>query len=210
MATMVSPLMTEPISLGDYVPAADQRVVIYGVDWAGYKTLLAMRGEKRRPRMTYLDGAVELMTTSEHHERIRFLFGRLLEIYLLELELDFTAYGQTTYKRKRKKAGLEADECYVLGAPRSNHPDLALEVIWTSGGIKKLDVYRPLGVPEVWMWKTGAIHVYVLEDAGYAEHERSVALPQVDLAFLGGFLDRTSGARTIREFRTALAAKLGR
>jgi len=209
MAAMVSPvMMTEPVLLGDYVPAADQRVVMNGVDWEGYEALLAMRGEKRRPRMTYLDGAVELMTTSEHHERIRFLFGRLLEIYLDAIDVEFTAYGQTTYKKKKKKAGLEADECYVLGGPRSNHPDLALEVIWTSGGIRKLDVYKPLGVPEVWMWKQGVIRVCVLGDHGYEERERSAALPQVDLAFLGSFLDRSSSRTTIREFRTALAQRL--
>jgi hypothetical protein len=46
-----------PVALGDYVPAADQRIVMRDVGWAGYEALLAMRGAHRRPRMTYLDGA---------------------------------------------------------------------------------------------------------------------------------------------------------
>jgi hypothetical protein len=28
-------------------------------------------------------------------------------------------------------------------------PDIAIEVVWTSGGIDKLEVYRGLDVPEV-------------------------------------------------------------
>lgn len=118
MEAMIPESTDAPVLLGDYVPTADNRVVLHGVDWQGYEALLAMRGEHRRPRLTYLDGAVELMTTSEHHERIKYVFGRLLERYLIALGTRYTAYGQTTYKRKHLKAGLEADDCYVLGEPR--------------------------------------------------------------------------------------------
>jgi Uma2 family endonuclease len=198
-----------PVPLADYVPAADSFVQMT-VDWAGYEALLAIRGEQRRPRMTYLDGAVELMTTSEHHERIRFLLGRLLERYAIALGPTLLAYGQTTYKRKPKEAGFEADDCYVLGEPRSDRPDLALEVVWTSGGIEKLEVYERIGVPEVWIWKKGVLAVHVLGTAGYEARDRSVALPDVDLVFLASFLDRPSSTATIIEFERALAAKLGR
>ncbi|MBA2538842.1 MAG: Uma2 family endonuclease [Deltaproteobacteria bacterium] len=199
-----------PVPLGDYVPTADHRVVLYSVEWEGYEALLSMRGEQRRPRMTYLDGAVELMTTSDHHERIRYVFGRLLERYMIALGIRYTAYGETTFKHRRRKAGLEADECYVLGDARTDRPDVALEVVWTSGGIAKLEVYEPLGVPEVWMWKKGAVHVFVLTDEGYEQRDRSALLPDIDLAFLTPFLDRPSSGDTLIEFERALAAKLRR
>ena len=55
---------------GMYVPTADQRVVMHGIGWAGYQSLLALRGETgSRPKLAYLDGAVELMTPSHGHER---------------------------------------------------------------------------------------------------------------------------------------------
>ena len=197
-----------PIELGDYVPAADQRVVMHGVSWEGYEALLALRGARRRPRMTYLDGAVELMTTSEHHERIRFLLGRLLERYAIALGLNLVAYGQTTYQEKRRRVGLEADECYVVGEPRSDRPDLAIEVVWTSGGLDKLEVYESLGVPEVWMWRRGELYAYVLGDDGYEARDRSALLPAVELALIASFLDRPGSTETIAAFDRALAERL--
>ena len=207
---MVPDSTDAPVPLGDYVPTADHRVVLHGVDWQGYEALLAMRGDQRRPRLTYLDGAVELMTTSEHHERIRYVLGRLLERYLIALGIDFVAYGETTYKHERSKVGLEADECYVLGPARSDRPDLAIEIVWTSGGIAKLDVYEPLGIPEVWMWKAGTLAVFVLGTGGYVEAERSALLPAIDLAFLTSFLGKPASGNTLIEFEQALAARLGR
>jgi hypothetical protein len=47
---------------GEYVPDADQRVVLYNHDWNKFEQLLAIRGDRSRPRVAYLDGAIELMT----------------------------------------------------------------------------------------------------------------------------------------------------
>ena len=41
-----------PVLLGEYLPTAEEHVVIDGIGWSGYEKLLALRGEKRRPRMT--------------------------------------------------------------------------------------------------------------------------------------------------------------
>jgi len=37
------------------------------------------------------------------------------------------------------------------------------EVVWTSGGIDKLEIYRRLGVGEVWRWKDSRIEIHVLQ-----------------------------------------------
>ena len=58
----------------------------------------------------------------------------------------FTAVGSWTLKSKKHKRGAEPDECYIFGKKKTNRPDLAIEVEWSSGGIDKLDVYRKLGV----------------------------------------------------------------
>lgn len=39
-----------------------------------------------------------------------------------------------TMREVPKEAGLEPDECYVIGAEKE-YPDLAIEVVWTSGGM---------------------------------------------------------------------------
>jgi len=183
MAAMVSRMTDVPLPLGDYVPTADQLIVIEGVDWAGYEALLALRGERSRPKLAYLDGVVELMSTSREHEGLKSVVGLLVEAYCLERDVAFSAYGNWTLKQQVKRSGIEADECYIFG-PRpkdKDQPDLAIEIVWTSGGIDKLEAYRRLQVGEVWFWKQDEISVHVLGRDGYAAHERSVCLPDLDL-----------------------------
>jgi Uma2 family endonuclease len=206
MVAMAMEKITAPVLFSEYPPTADEHVVIDGIGWSGYETLLALRGEKRRPRMTYLDGAVELMSISNHHERRRFVCGRLLELYMLELGVRFCGYGQTTYKALHAGAGFEADECYVLGEPRDDRPDLVLEIVWTRGALRKLDAYRAFGVPEVWIWQHGELHAFALCEGEYRACPRSRLLPGVDLALLASFVERTEeiDSDTIRAFRDAL------
>jgi Uma2 family endonuclease len=101
---------------------------------------------------------------------------------------------------------VEPDECYLIGSDQGRDtPDLAIEVIWTSGGIDKLEIYRRLGVREVWFWKDGSIQIHVLGGAGYEERARSACLPELDLALLCSFLDRPTAIQAVKGFRAALA-----
>jgi Uma2 family endonuclease len=43
-------------------------------------------------------------------------------------------------------------------------PDLAIEVVITSGSIDKLETYRRLGVTEVWLWKVNQLKLYSLRE----------------------------------------------
>ncbi len=56
---------------GEHVPTADQRLVTYGVPWSHFEAQLALRGERPVPRIAFLDGALELMSPSKDHERIK-------------------------------------------------------------------------------------------------------------------------------------------
>jgi len=76
-------------------------------------------------------------------------------------------------------------------------PDLAIEVEWTSGRIDKLEVYRKLGVREVWYWHEGRLEPYLLA-------ARSKVLPGIDVAEVASLLDRPSASRAIREYNAAL------
>ena len=136
---------------GEQVPTADQRLVTYGVPWSHYETQLALRGDHPVPRIAFLEGALELMSPSKDRERIKSYIGRLVEAYALEREIDLSPYGSWTLKQAPQQAGLEPDECYLVGDQQRDTPDLAIEVVWTSGGIEKLEIYRRLGVGEVWI-----------------------------------------------------------
>jgi Uma2 family endonuclease len=187
----------------------DQVVYLRG-SWADYEHLLRMRGEHAVPRITYLEGDIEILSPSRSHESIKSFIGRLVEVYCLHHGIEFTPYGSWTLKRKRKERGAEADECYVFGEVRDPKvPDLAIEVEWTSGRIDKLDVYRKLGVREVWYWREGRIQPYRLHGERYRLLPRSKVLPGIDLDELAGFLDRSTASRAIREYRASLDRKGG-
>ncbi|MFC1642300.1 Uma2 family endonuclease, partial [Myxococcota bacterium] len=153
-----------------YLRAEDRFVVLNGVEW---KTYCAVRELFDSPgiRMTYLRGALEIMSPSRRHEAYKTIIGRLIELFALERDVPLFGYGSTTFRKALAERGLEPDECYVVGREMSDdeYPDIALEVVLTSGGIQKLEVYRGLGVHEVWFWEQGQFRVFWLGDSGY-EH----------------------------------------
>ena len=162
-----------------YAEEHDQVIVLPNVSWEQYEAICDARD--KRPRLAYLDGALELMTTSMRHELAKKLIARLLEMYALEHRVPLTGVGGTTWRNKRRKAAAEADECYFIGKGRKRPPDLAIEVVFKSGGIDKLEIYRRLRVREVWFWIDGRFWLYALVDEVYVEVRASTILPGFDL-----------------------------
>jgi Uma2 family endonuclease len=98
---------------------------------------------------------------------------------------------------------LEPDECYyIANEPRVRGkddldlavdppPDLAIEIDISSSSIDQLAIYASLGVPEVWLCRGTAIHVYALQAEGsYERRDRSLAFPFLPPEGLQRFLDR--------------------
>ena len=183
----------------------DSIVLLDGVTWADYERLLEIRGDRSAPRITYLEGTVEIMSPTRFHENIKSVIGCLIEVWCLERDIEFTTLGAWTIKDEKTRRGAEADECYVFGrVADAQRPDLAIEVEWTSGGLPKLEVWRKLGVHEVWIWKDKRLTPYVLRDAHYVEVPASEALPGIDLVLLVRFLDRPTTSQAIKDYRAAL------
>jgi Uma2 family endonuclease len=69
-------------------------------------------------------------------------------------------------------------------------PDIAIEVVISSGVVDKMAVYAGLGVVEVWVWQPSAAAIAVnrLVDGTYQQCERSEVLPDLDLAELAKFM----------------------
>lgn len=181
----------------------DQRVILDGIDWWQFETFLAIRGESPGVRVTYLDGQIEIMRSSRGHERLKTTIARLLETYALENGFIFEGYGSLTMRNAPKLRGIEPDECYAVGAPKES-PDLAVEVIWTHGGIDKLDVYRGLGVREVWIWKKENLQAYELHGDAYVEVSDSVVIPGLAPSFIREFLVYETQTEAVRMLRAAL------
>jgi Uma2 family endonuclease len=185
----------------------DNIVELRDVTWDDYERLLEIRGEKAVPRLTFLEGRLQIVSPSRSHERLKTWIARLVEVWCLERGIDFETTGSWTIKQQREERGAEPDESYVFGPDfETGCPHLAIEVIWSKGGIDKLEVYRRLGVRGVWIWRKGRITPYVLRGDRYVPLIASEVPPGIDLDQLVSFLDRPSTAIGIRDYRAALAA----
>ena len=181
------------------------------VDWQGYQQLLAMRGESSVPRITYLEGLAELMSPSRYHEIDKTCFARLLEAWSEIAGVPLEGYGSWTLEDEEADRGAEADECYTVGRVKSDEdrPDVAIEVIWTSGGIDKLEVYRKLGVREVWFYERGQLRFFALRreaDGVYREIARSELLPGLPVDVLLACMQEPDQTSAVRALRAALTA----
>ena len=179
----------------------DHRIVLHNVSWELYEQILQARGECSVPRVAYCEGVLELMSPSHDHERITKMLARLLEMYAVARGVDLYGIRSWTIRKKLKERGVEPDECYSLGieVPKER-PDLAIEVVWTSGGIDKLEIYRKLGVPEVWIWQRGKISVHGLRGEQYVQLPRSELLPGFDIEHALPFLTRPDQPVAVREY----------
>ncbi len=107
----------------------DRRFVLHGVPWETYVSLRdALDESGSGVRMTYLKGALELMSPSRNHEDYKKILARLVEAYAEEKDIDLRGFGSMTFRKKAKKRGFEPDECYSLGR-MGKRPDIAIEVV---------------------------------------------------------------------------------
>jgi Uma2 family endonuclease len=198
-------MFADELSNHDDAPVGDKIVVLQGLNWSDYQRMLELRGDASVPRLAYLEGALEIMTPAPAHVSLTSRIGHLLAAWCLERGVDFSAYGSWTLEDKATQRGIEPDECYVFGSdPAARQPHLALEVIWTSGGLRKLDIYQKLGVREVWSWRKGRLFIQVMSGERYLDAAASSVLPGIDLVELCSYLDRPTTNEAAREYRAAL------
>ena len=181
----------------------DQRIVLHGISWQTY-SMLREALDTPGLRMTYLEGALELMSPSPEHELYKTMIARLVEMFAIERDVPLYGYGSTTFRKQAKERGLEPDECYCVGGELRDYPDIAIEVVVTSGGVNKLAVYEGLGVREVWFWIENRFSIHRLGSSGYEAFESSALIPSLDFALLSRFVQRTDQPVAIREYRDAL------
>ncbi len=189
----ISPAVIEP------------RITLAGVSWQQYENLIATLSPRPRLRMTYLEETLELMTISPEHEMIKTMIARLLYAYADEMNIDLFSCGSATYRREAAAKGLEPDESYSI-ATRKEMPDLAIEVVITSGGIDKLKVYQGLKVPEVWFWQSGKFSLFRLSGSvpGYEPISSSELFPELDIELLTSYVKPEEEPQSVRAFRQAI------
>lgn len=161
----------------------EQRVILHGISYKDYVLLGDVLGHRPGLHLTYANGTLEIMTTSPLHEHLKTLIARLLELHALLTGIRILGFGSATYRREEKEKGLEPDECYCIDT-KKDFPDLAIEVVVTSGGVDELVVYEGLGVREVWIFEDGAFRLFELGAGGYEPRERSRFFRDLDFEVL--------------------------
>ena len=180
-------------------PLKTSYVLLYDVSWEQLEQLdinLAGTGA----RLTYLDGILEIMSPlSDEHEDSKKTVAMLVEVYMRTKNIRFYSRGSATLGKRENKTRREPDESYNLGRKKSI-PDLILEITVTSGGINKLEIYKRLGIPEVWFWEDGLLSVYCLQAGEYQKVTKSFLLPELDLELLAKYSRMSDQFDAVNEF----------
>ncbi len=184
----------------------EQRVVLPGVNWQQYESLVAALGDYPGLRLLYLEGTLEIFMPSPEREMLKKVIARLLERYAEEVDIPLHGYGSTTFRREAKARGLEPDECYCVDTLKEP-PDFAIEVNLTSGGVDKLAVYQGLGVPEVLIYENEKLKLYNLREARYQETAHSQFFPDLDLQLLARYIRPLEQPQAVKEFIRALGSR---
>jgi Uma2 family endonuclease len=187
-------------------PPTRQTLRLSNVDWKTYSRLLRIFAEHRGVRLAYDRGELEIMSPSMEHDRDGRFLGRLVIALTEELGLPILSAGSTTLRRRLRRRGIEADECYwianahrmagrrQLDLRRDPPPDLAIEVDVSHSSLDRLSIYAALGVPEVWRLDGDQLTFNVRAGRRYSPAATSQAFPLVGATDLVGFLQQARQA----------------
>ncbi len=164
----------------------DQALSLAGMTWDDYGKLIEEEGSKYR--ISYWNGVITIVYPSQNHEVIERVISILINAYCRKYNLIYFPMGSTTLKNP-PKSGKKPDTSYSFGSKKSI-PDLAVEVIFSSGNLTDLEKYKDLKVAEVWFWQNDQIKFYRLVDSGYVEIQTSICLAKLNSEFLAKFVNR--------------------
>lgn len=184
--TSFSPIV-KPISQMRLAPGS--AVTIPNVNWQEFESILAELGEKRAARLAYSQGTLEIMVPLPEHEKPKDIISDIVKLLLKATGRRYEPFGSTTFK-KEGAAGVEPDACFYIQnyqqmigrrrlEPDAPPPDLAIESDVTSK--TTLDAYQGIGVPEVWVYDSEKLTLYVLREGKYILSDISPTFPGIPI-----------------------------
>ncbi|MDR9405433.1 MAG: Uma2 family endonuclease [Halothece sp. Uz-M2-17] len=169
------------------------RVSFSSISWEDYEAIQQELGENRNLRLVYYPDVLEIMSPSAAHERPHRLIAYIVTTILEHQGRDWEDFGSTTLKYP-EVAGIEPDTCfYIQNADRARNfthldltksppPDLAIECDLTSKTVIK--AYEALRVPEVWIYSSDRLQIFVFSGTEYKQVENSLAFPDFPISNL--------------------------
>jgi Uma2 family endonuclease len=184
----------------------EEPLLFEAMTWREFKAIEQLL-DRPGYRLSFLDGLLEIRRMpGEPHETVKKRIAALVELFLLMAGFDFTPTGSMTLESEVGAVKREADESYKL-TPNSVRPDLAIEVVVTSGGIDKLAAYQRLSIPEVWFWEDGVLAIYgLLEEGDATRYDRipqSKVLAGLDVELLSQCILMSNHVEAVKVFRQA-------
>lgn len=170
----------------DRLSHQDQTLSFAGMNWADYEKFDSQ--EYPGYRVSYFKGVITLVSPSQNHEVIAEVINYLIVAYCEQIQLLYYPMRSTRLVNK-PLAGKEPDVSFSFGS-RKELPDLAIEVIFSSGSVDDLKKYQALGVSEVWFWQDNQLTFYYLTAGKYIEVADSICLPVLAAKELASFVNR--------------------
>jgi Uma2 family endonuclease len=176
------------------------------VPWEAYEEVLEKLQEWPGLRTTYDAGRLDVVTTSQEHERRKEFISLLVWTLADALNIEVEAVGGATQKRKRDLRGTEPDASFYIGhlertigrrelnltidAP----PDLVVEIDKSNQSLRKFPIYAAFGVPEIWRYflRQKKAGIYHLAGETYVEIPASRFFPILISSVLSEFAERSA------------------
>ena len=189
------------------------RIILHNLCWKQFENILQDLGENRAARIAYDDGTLEIMTPLPEHEQYKEVISDAVKDIAEELDLDYESLGSTTWKRERKMAGVEPDNCFYfqnealvrgridIDLSQDPPPDLVIEIDVTSKSLNRFAIYASLEFPEIWCYDSGESKIYLLQNGEYLESEKSLVFPSLEIRELPKLIEqnRANGRLAIRK-----------
>jgi Uma2 family endonuclease len=189
---------------------SNDRVVTIQGGWAHFKLIQQGCEASAGTQLFYFDGTIEIVIPGRLHEKFSHAIGVLLTLFLAHQGILFVGVGSADQEQEGI-ASAQPDQSYCIGA-ETVIPDLSVEVIFTSGRIRKLKRYQAIGVPEVWLWEDGVLAVYHLRADRYERVEQSElpGLMQLDLVMFNRhvLMAETDLGEAVRSFSQVISQSI--
>lgn len=170
----------------DRLTIQDQILILSGMTWLDFENLDSE--EYSGYRISYFEGEIIIVSPGRNHERIAEIINYLVVAYCRQHNILFFPFRSTTLKNP-PLVGKEPDVSFAFNTDK-NLPDLAIKVIFSSGGIVDLKKYQALGIKEVWFWQNNNMIFYQLKDNSYQAITYSQYLPKLKSSTLINYVNR--------------------
>lgn len=199
-------------------------IILRGVTWSTFKSLISEVGDDRAWRFTYEQGVLEIRMPLAQYEEAKILIECFITSIVDELEIELMSVGALTLEREDLNRAIEPDSCFYIqneSIVRGKNidlknvppPDLVIESDYTNSSVNKYSIYAALGVPEIWRYSKQTLKVYQLVEGKYEECAQSLVFPFLPIGEIPHLIEQsqTMGQRaTVRAFRERIRVILSK